>query len=244
MPMSGGGLIKHCQLPLRFDAERLAADLSVAEAENWTQHFVSQNYRGDWNALPLRSVAGSMQDIHAHPHPAEDFAATDILRRCNYFQQVLAAFQCPLMSVRLMRLGPGSEIKQHNDPGTGYEFGELRLHIPIVTSPEVEFYLDDERIVMLPGECWYLNFALPHRVVNAGKSARVHLVIDCQLNPWLDAMFLALGFSAVERCGTQERLLDNNIAGLLQLDSPAAKLALKTLQAQKAEIENARRNRD
>jgi hypothetical protein len=38
---------------------------------------------------------------------------------------------------------------------------------------------------MREGECWYLL----HCVHNRGTTDRVHLVIDCQLNPWLDEMF-------------------------------------------------------
>lgn len=243
MPMNKGGLITHCRLPLSFDAVGLAADLHIAESESWIRHFVTQDYSGDWTALPLRSVAGSMQDIHAHPCPVEAYKATPLLLRCPYFQRVLEAFNCPMTSARLMRLGPGSEIKQHRDHGSGYEFGDLRLHIPILTSPEVAFYLDEQQVRMLPGECWYLNFSLPHRVINTGTTARVHLVIDCQLNPWLDAMFQTLDFSVLERCGTKERLLDNNIAGLRNVHTPAGRAALATLEEEKAAIEFVRLRR-
>ena len=42
---------------------------------------------------------------------------------------------------------------------------------------------------MQPGEAWYLNFNLPHSVANRGTTDRIHLVIDCVMNPWLDAFF-------------------------------------------------------
>jgi hypothetical protein len=38
---------------------------------------------------------------------------------------------------------------------------------------------------MKEGECWYLNFNLPHRVKNSGTADRIHLVIDCVVNDWL-----------------------------------------------------------
>lgn len=240
VPAAVQNMITHCRLPLRFDPQRLAADLELALGEAWTSHFVSENYRGHWNALSLRSAGGSEEDILAHELPADAYRDTPLLQRCGYLRELLSAFHCPLKSVRLMRLGAGSEIKEHSDPGCGYEYGELRLHIPIVTSPAVEFYLDGQKVAMQPGECWYLNFSLPHRVLNAGSADRIHLVIDCSLSPWLDSLFKALDFSALERYGTSVRHLDNNIAGLEKLDTPAARLALRSLQAQKAEIEAAR----
>jgi len=42
---------------------------------------------------------------------------------------------------------------------------------------------------MGPGEAWYLNFDLVHRVENNGAEERVHLVIDCVVNDWLAGFF-------------------------------------------------------
>ena len=40
------------RLPLDFDAEALAADLAAFGEEDWTRHFVRDNYEGAWAALP------------------------------------------------------------------------------------------------------------------------------------------------------------------------------------------------
>lgn len=63
--------------------------------------------------------------------------------------------------------------------------GQLRLHVPITTNPEVQFFLDAHRLDLKAGECWYLDFSLPHWIENRGATDRVHLVIDCELNGWL-----------------------------------------------------------
>ena len=86
--------------------------------------------------------------------------------------------------------GPGSIIKEHKDFKLGFEDGEIRLHIPILTNPSVEFILDGARVLMNEGECWYLNLNLPHRVANRGTSDRIHLVVDCVLNDWLRELLL------------------------------------------------------
>ena len=53
----------------------------------------------------------------------------------------------------------------------------------------VEFAVEGKALPMGEGECWYINFNLPHRIHNRGTTDRVHLVIDCVLNDWLRAMF-------------------------------------------------------
>ena len=80
-------------------------------------------------------------------------------------------------------------IKEHSDFNLSYEDGEVRVHIPIQTNAEVEFAVEGRPLPMGEGECWYINFNLPHRIHNRGTTDRVHLVIDCVLNDWLRSMF-------------------------------------------------------
>jgi hypothetical protein len=88
-----------------------------------------------------------------------------------------------------MRLAPGSVIKEHTDHDLRFEEGRVRIHIPILTNPDVEFYLNGLRVVLTAGSCWYLRLSDPHRVANRGKTDRVHLVIDLQVNEWLTEVF-------------------------------------------------------
>lgn len=179
------------KLPLHFDAKRLHADLASLEQSDWIEHFVTQNYSGSWSVLPLRALAGEthpVRMIYSDPG-CKDFVPTPFLDRAPYFKEVLDAFACPLLAVRLMKLSAGSAIKEHRDHDLDYEQGVVRLHIPVVTNRKVKFYLNDSRVVMQEGECWYLRLSDPHRVVNGGKTDRVHLVIDAEVNQWLDKMF-------------------------------------------------------
>jgi hypothetical protein len=84
-----------------------------------------------------------------------------------------------------MKLAAGSIIKEHRDHDLSYEHGFMRLHIPVVTNPDVEFLLNGRRVVMNPGECWYLRLSDPHAVANRGREDRIHLVIDTEVNEWL-----------------------------------------------------------
>jgi hypothetical protein len=64
-----------------------------------------------------------------------------------------------------------------------------RIHIPVVTNDDVEFYLNGSRVVLTAGSAWYLRLSDPHKVYNRGNAERVHLVIDAEVNDWMLAMF-------------------------------------------------------
>lgn len=174
-------------LPLSFDAARLQADLAAVEAMTWTDHFVRQNYEGQWDVLPLRHQAGATHPImQAYTPPdATDFVDAAILDRTPYFRNVLTAFLCPLKAVRLMRLTPGSRIKEHKDHDLAADWGQARVHVPVTTNPGVTFLLNRAPVAMEPGQAWYLRLSDPHEVTNDGETDRVHLVIDCDVNDWL-----------------------------------------------------------
>ena len=175
------------QLPLRFDPASLREDLAHVPEERWIRHFVKDNYEGDWSGVALRGPAGATHPIiqlSANPG-TEAWENTDLYETCPYFAEVMTAFQCPLLSVRLLRLGPGSVIKEHVDHSLSLEDGEARLHVPVQTNADIKFWLNDKLVPLKVGETWYLNVNLPHRVENNSAEYRVHLVIDCEVNAWL-----------------------------------------------------------
>ncbi len=177
------------KLPLRFDVAQLQGDLDRVESGAWSNHYNEQDFGGEWQGAALRSASGSARDINAGPPGPADFADTPLLARCPYIAAVLTEFECPLKSVRLLSLAPGSFIREHSDHALGYEDGEIRIHIPIQTNPGVEFYVCGERLLLEEGECYYVNVNLPHRVNNRGPAARVHLVIDAEVNDWVRELF-------------------------------------------------------
>jgi hypothetical protein len=175
------------RLPFTFDAGQLARDLEGLSAVGWIKHFVQQNYDGDWSVIPLRGQAGATHPvmmIYADP-TCRDYADTPMLAACPYFRQVLATFQAPLQAVRLMRLTAGSRIIEHSDLELSYEEGTVRIHVPVVTNADVEFYLNRSRVVLDAGSSWYLRLSDPHSVDNRGTTDRVHMVIDAQVNGWI-----------------------------------------------------------
>jgi len=159
-------------------------------ADEYVPHFNTAYYQGDWSAVPLRSIGGRVDQIYPDPTAKDAFADTPLLGRCAYIREMLATLLCPLRSVRFLRLKAGSTIKEHRDHELGFDDGEVRLHIPVATNTEVEFVLNQVRIVMNEGECWCLNVNELHRVANRGATDRFHLVIDCVVNDWLRDLLL------------------------------------------------------
>ncbi len=174
------------KLPLCFDPAGLRADLDRIDPAEWRAHFNTGYFEGAWTGVALRAVPGKGQTLFPDP-AAQNYADTAVMLSCPRLAAAMERLHCPLKSVRLLRLAAGSHIREHRDDDLGWEAGEIRLHVPIVTNPEVDFFLNGRRVVMREGECWYLDLSLPHRVQNRSNVDRVHLVIDCLLNDWLRA---------------------------------------------------------
>jgi hypothetical protein len=182
-------MIETAKLPLDFDASELKADLAKFADSEWTPHFNTSNYQGDWSGIALRAPHNAHISIYPDP-TATGFEDTENLSRCGYIGTALAKFRCETESVRFLRLGSGARILEHRDYRMGFEDGVARVHIPIETNPDVDFWMNNKLVPMTEGEAWYLNFNLPHKVYNRSQRARVHLVIDCIVNDWMRNLIL------------------------------------------------------
>jgi hypothetical protein len=175
------------RLPLRFDVAPLAADVAAFAESDWSAHFVRDNFEGRWSVIPLRAAEG---DTHATHRIGTDpggvhFVNTHYLGRAPALRALLAGLDCPLKTARLMRLTPGSRIKEHDAHHPDAASGTVCLQVPITTNDEVEFLLNRRPVLMAPGELWYLRLSNPHAVANRGVTDRVHLVVEVGLNAWL-----------------------------------------------------------
>ncbi len=175
---------------------------SIVERQ-WVDHYSSYNKRRSWHAVALRSFGGSALFIEK---PAEmskawkaehlDLLAAEIQDTPLYDQlpgarRILGRFPCDFERVRLMRLTSGGELSRHADiidRNAGTANGKIaRLHLPIQTSPSVEFtswnYRNEAKTVhMSLNHWWYLDVRKPHRAINPGQVERIHLVADAVSN--------------------------------------------------------------
>ena len=183
--------IRFARLPLSFDAAALRDDAAKLAPGDWVSHFNTACHDGGWRGVALLARGGDPKCLYPDPQAAAAALPTPVLARCPAIRAALSALHVPLQSARLLGLAGGGRIREHRDYGLGLEEGTIRLHVPIVSGPDVEFYLDGMRVPMREGECWYLDFSLPHRVQNNGRHERVHLVIDCGVNDWVRALLPA-----------------------------------------------------
>jgi hypothetical protein len=182
-------VIRYAKLPITGKINTIQHEVT-ALTSHWMPHFNTMHYEGQWTVLPLRSPGG--QTSHIVPDLMQHnttYIDTPLMQQCPAIANLLSQLQCTFMSVRLLNLHSGSVIKEHRDHELSFENGEARLHFPVFTNAQVEFYVDNQLVQMNEGECWYINAQLPHRVANYGAADRIHLVVDCIVNDWLTGVF-------------------------------------------------------
>lgn len=158
------------QLPLRFDAARLAAEVGALGESVWRPH--PQGFPGN-SMLPLVAAGGDPTN-EAFSGPMRP---TPELERCPYLWQLFASIGATIGRSRLMRLSGHAEVTRHVDQGY-YWIERVRVHVPIVTQPTVRFECGGAAINMAEGECWIFDTWRQHRVINDAEQSRIHLVID------------------------------------------------------------------
>jgi len=157
------------RLPYQFDAMRLAEEVNSLRSEAWMEH--PAKLKGN-SALALVSRdAGDNDEFDGH------MLCTPHLEKCDYIRQVMAGFGEVLGRSRLMQLAPGCEVSSHVDFNYHW-YTRVRIHIPVITNEDVQFYCGSDSIHMEAGQCWIFDSWRRHNVVNNGSAARVHLVID------------------------------------------------------------------
>ena len=185
------------QLSAQFDSARLQAELDRLLTDRGGSPFNPHDAVAGWSTLPLRSAGDTGAERRNVTRVAPGvFADTPWLELCPQVRHALAFFQCPQYAVQFQRLEAGSTLKARRDHTLKFEDGKVRLHIPILTNPDVEFFLAGKRVVMSEGECWYHDLTLSHSVANRGASDRIHLLVDCGVNDWLREMLVADSMAA------------------------------------------------
>jgi hypothetical protein len=193
------------KLPLKFDEARLVEDLDRVLEDEWVAH----PFRERGNALFGKGVThvavllaenGAAQTIVPQlPLKQESRESpvlpTPLLERCTYFKEALGRFECEFNLARLLAMDPGVRVQKHIDKMRATHYQLARFHIPIVTNPKAKFFVHGRWIWPRPGECWYIDAAVPHFVRNDGAARRVHLVFDCFVNDFVNEL---VGFDLTE----------------------------------------------
>lgn len=216
------------RLPPRIEIEPLLAALAAIDESLWKPHFNRDYYQGDWSGVALISTDSAVELVHGN--------GPSIKRQpwlCDSrWEKGLAGLDLDICNARLLRLGPGSHIREHRDYDLGGPDADMRLHVPLLAPDDVDFMLEDRRVPMRASECWFLDLYRPHSVNNHGTDVRVHLVIDCRPGPWLTAAIeagladtpaagsgrFATAFAGFERWLAEQPRLAAELDGLMERD--------------------------
>lgn len=169
------------KLPFRFDPGALAQDLKR----------IPDDAFGDvYNPYLEPDTLFRVELIEPEFVPAMDrtpeFLPNELLKSSPAFLDVFETIRSPMELMRVHTLAPGASIRPHRDVGRSFEQGVFRIHVPITSHPDVETHHNGERVSLQAGECWYLDFDLPHAIHNRSDEWRAHLIMDCRRNEWWD----------------------------------------------------------
>jgi hypothetical protein len=79
--------------------------------------------------------------------------------------------------VMLARMAPGGEIEPHDDTNPAAKWPH-KIHVPLVTNPDVTFFVDDVPYHFEVGEAVEVNNMAVHAVTNGGTTDRIHLIFE------------------------------------------------------------------
>ena len=157
------------KLPFSFDAERIKEEALALPGDAWAPH--PSGMAGNSAVLLIARDGEENDEFDGLMAPTRHLGA------CPYTRQVMASFGEVFGRSRFMRLAPGAEVSAHVDFNYHW-LTRVRIHVPVVTDPGVIFHCGPAKVHMGAGECWIFNSWRRHRVVNASKVSRIHLVLD------------------------------------------------------------------
>lgn len=200
---------------LELYAERIRRRLEDSSID-WKEHYSNYNKAGSWSAVCLRGFGGlvdfeikptamSRKWKEQNPEKLEwECTDTSLMGEFPEVQAISSMIPGKKERIRFMRLSTGKqgggELRRHTDKGVYLRLGNIaRLHIPIITNPDVVFTVwdingDPVEFQMFEGGLYFLNIQKPHRAINNGTKDRIHLVIDTEVTHellnWIDEGFV------------------------------------------------------
>jgi len=157
------------------------------------------NKKEQWQAISIRGYSDEVEDI-LKPGVLKSEGTDKGLRWTSLYEQsellpikeILSHIPAEFERVRVMRLKAGTKISKHTDKvDKSIKEGKLvRLHVPLKTGPNVSMTIWKSKNAYLhnleTGKYYYVDVSKPHAVDNSEEFDRLHLVIDCYMNPRLN----------------------------------------------------------
>lgn len=94
--------------------------------------------------------------------------ALDIMAKCRAVR---------LGGVLITRIPPKGHVLPHTDKGWHPEYYNVKVYIPVATNDQCVNRVEDEHVIMAPGEAWHFDNTVEHEVYNGGTTERITLII-------------------------------------------------------------------
>lgn len=171
----------------QYDATILASlkkEVAVTQI-NWFESY-SDYQSGGWRIAALYNATGE----EAYDTPLEEpIKPTPLLERMPQMQAFLEATGLDYFMVRLTQSLPNSYLYEHSDYEGLEKHEKLRLHIPLETQVAAQMSFVKANVYLESGYLWKLEpRSAVHGVYNRGERPRIHLVLDCYMNPLLHSL--------------------------------------------------------
>ncbi len=198
-----GGCLR---LPLRLDAQRLAAEIAALPGSVWGTTGGRVGVHQAAEALFLRGYAPAQGAL-----PIEDREPLALL---PYASEIIGELiPAPPQRCLIARLPGGASIAPHIDRAP-YFSKTLRLHFPIESHDLVWMIAGPLSYQMKPGEVWALNNSALHAVWNADpQRSRTHMICDFLPTPALLQLLAAGERDLGRRVESVERHFATSAAG-------------------------------
>lgn len=145
----------------------------------------------EWNAWNLRQ---EVFDIHSatKTYPLrwaqevdENTYQVTVKNRTSIINQILFdeinklehLYDGTCINILFAKLLPHSEIPPHGDVSRLLT-NVHRIHLPLITNEDVDFYVDDVKYNFREGTLYEINNSLTHSVENNSTLDRIHLILD------------------------------------------------------------------
>lgn len=197
-----------------IDESSIRKTLDDLSNYDWKPTWSDKRYSGDhWMSCPL----------------IEEYNKTPNFNLFEIAAIVEDKMKCKIKNLLFLGMLPGGEITPHRDMVGNIGLGGLRIHIPIITNPGINFIVGGKKVVMSVGELWALDTSYIHSVSNFGNENRIHLVMDVIVNDWIlkllppknikfylhQSHIIALGFIRFFKYATSKEIKMSDFLGVV-----------------------------
>ncbi|MCG6313288.1 aspartyl/asparaginyl beta-hydroxylase domain-containing protein [Vibrio vulnificus] len=155
---------------------------SIEDYVDWTTNY-SPYQNGKWKTISLFNQSGISTDTTIRDGEVK---LTDLSCRLPKTTKIIEQLNLDIISVRIAQIGPNGFLWEHVDYKELDDKKKHRLHIPIVTHEDARMCFTNYSICMTYGKIWKLNPTTPHGIYNGSDINRIHIIIDCYENSYLD----------------------------------------------------------